>query len=225
MRCDQRNDKQSEDVMFRLAMVNDLAASECRYHKDCYSKFYSYDTFRTKHLQSDDILFKKLIHIIESNVNKVWSSSSFFSQYSDLCKDHNTTHCSKKWLVQKVCNHYGRDKMVTLSSIGHENIFVFKKFASNILKLRKSEEKDCISEAITCVSNAISEELSDCSKYVSDSVYKIGPLSEIMESQSSETLTRLLQSIHKSLSEDGPINSILLSLFTPQSTSLQCMLG
>ena len=96
------------------------------------------------------------------------------------------------------------------------------------MKLNKSAE-DCISEALTCVSKAIIKELSEASKNVNENVYTIGPLHDITGEQSSRTLQKLLEAIHKDASEGGPvsqiINSILLSLFTQLSTSFQCMLG
>ena len=226
-RCKQKGDKQSEDVRFRLVMVKDLAASDCRYHKDCYSKKNSNDSSGAKASQSD-IPFKELLKIIDSDVNEVWTSSSFVSRYSELCKTYSSPYWTKKWLIQKICSHYW-DRLVALSSIGHENMFVFKKFASNILKLKKSDEEDCLSGAISHVGKAISKELMECSKSIRDDVYHLGPFDDITESESSETLQKLLECIHKNVSAEGPpaqiINSILLSFFTQQSTSLQCMLG
>ena len=227
-RCNEKGDKHSEDVKFRLVMVKDLAASDCRYHKDCYSKFFSNDGKPSDSKAShSDIPFKELLKIIDSDVNKVWTSSGFVDQYSELCKTHSSNHWTKKWLIQKICSHYG-EKLVALSSIGHETMFVFKKFASTILKLKKSDEEDCLSGAIGHVGKAISKELKGRSKNISDDVYHLGPLDDITESETSETLVKLLENVHKKVSE-GPaaqtINSVLLSFFTQQSTSLQCMLG
>ena len=59
-------------------------------------------------------------------------------------------------------------------------------------------------------------------------MYLLGPLNDLTEPQTSETLMKVLSCIHKNLS-GGPqtqlINSIILSCFTVIPTSLQCMLG
>ena len=130
-RCHTKKDQQSENVIFRLATVNDLAAAECRYHKDCYAKFFSNDASDPSYVKpiECDRPFHDLLNIIDKDVSKIWTSSSFYSEYTKLCKDHKTSTCTKKWLLQKIRNHYGGETLITLSSTGNENIYVFKSFA------------------------------------------------------------------------------------------------
>ena len=227
-RCSEKGDKQSDAILFRLLTVTDLAAGDFRYHKDCYSTFFSYTAMCSESKAShSDLPFQELLKVIESDVNQVWTSSSFVSQYSELSQSYNTHEWTKKWLIDKIRSHFG-ETLVTLSSFGHENMFVFPNFASGILKLIKSDDEDCLTEAITHVSKAISREFTDCSKKMQNDMYHIGLLDDIIELETSETLMKVLPSIHQSLSQ-GPqahlINSIVFSCFTQSSTSLQCMLG
>ena len=82
-KCEARGDEQAADITFRLLTVSDLAASDCRYHKDCFSKFYSNPVPQQSSSQ-DDLSFKVLLKIIKSDTNRIWTSSSFAEQYSQL---------------------------------------------------------------------------------------------------------------------------------------------
>ena len=213
-------------IMFRLLTVSELAASDCRYHKDCFSKFYSNPVPQQSSSQ-DDLSFKVLLKVIKSDVNRISTSSSFAEQYSQLCNEKNNHGWTKKWLIERI-SRYFEDRLICLSSPGLENMYVFKNHASAILKLKQSEDDEYMSKTVNFVGKMISAELSKASKNIPDKVYNIGSLDNITQSQTSETLSNLLGIVHKSLSY-GPktelINSVMPSSFTGRSTSLQCLLG
>ena len=94
-KCEARGDEQSADIMFRLLTVSDLAASDYRYHKDCFSKLCS-NRVPQQSSSQDDLSFKVLLKIIKSDVNRIWTSSSFAEQYSQLCNEKNNHGWTKE---------------------------------------------------------------------------------------------------------------------------------
>ena len=119
--------------------------------------------------------------------------------------------------------------MICLSSPGLENMYVLKNHASQILALNTLiDNEDEISEAVNKVGKIISSEFANCAKCIPTDVYKLGALDEITTNQMSQTLGKLLQTIHKSFSygtKHELISSVILSSFSGRATSFQCVLG
>ena len=106
-----------------------------------------------------DACFKELVKIIKDDVNRIWTTSLFVQEYSLLCLENNALDWTKRWLIERINNHFG-DNLICLSSPGLENMYAFKNHASQILAMKNLvDNEDYVSEAINKVGKIISDEL------------------------------------------------------------------
>ena len=168
--CFARCDCQSMDIVHRLEIINELHASDCRYHKDCYSKCLSYSPPKSSSLQSTEC-------------------SSIVEAYSSLSKQ-NVDNWSRNWLIKRIKEHFD-EQLICPSSPCLENMYVFRNHASKILAIKK-DDGDYLSEAMNKVGKIIFSELLKAAKVIPDNIYKLGALGPVTMGQSSNTLNKLI---------------------------------
>ena len=156
--CNQRNDKQAEDVRLRLqGAVSDLHAADGQYHKDCQVTFMSSRNINAATKCSSSIpqyrdkAYEQLKHEMELNKTKIWNSVELHEMYTAL----EGIDLTRKQLIRYLKDSFGEELLV-LSSPGVANLVVFRSKAAGFLKLVPADDNDDI--AVSKVGRKILQE-------------------------------------------------------------------
>ena len=140
--CHERSDQWAKDVELRvLGAMSDLHAADARYHRDCRPSFMGLKsltcvgTSETK--PHTDGKFVQLIKVMESDKDKLWSSTEVYKQYTDS----NGTKIQKRALIDAISKHFG-ERLLLLSCKGLATLLVFRTRASQLVQLVEEPDGD-----------------------------------------------------------------------------------
>ena len=189
--CDEREDKQSEEIRTRLSdprCSHDLHAADARYHEDCRKKFMKFKKSKSDGDRDDS--FQELLQLITDNPQRMWTSIDLEKGY----RNFNGSKKQRKALVDGVLKNFG-DRMVILTSPGLADIVCFRKHASSIIRLQEDDDEKAKNEEkmIQYIGKKIFEEVKAIT--VDRTVYSKRINRDIALGDVSSTFLQLLSSI------------------------------
>lgn len=229
--CKVRADQWAEAVMLRISGApSDLHASDARYHKDCFSRFFSNRAppGKTKLPAANEsgparsAEIEQLIDEMQSDRSKIWDSAQLQNRYEEIVGKR----ISRAKLLETVSEKL--PDLIVLSARGYHKIVMFKDNARATLKMREDDhEEDDIDTAIAVIAKVIKAELHEI---VYDKQNYPRKMSKPVAAEFvSGTLVSLLQSISSSLDLNSLpallIGNIVTSVVRNHATPLQIALG
>ena len=227
--CNERNDTLACVVRKRIigAGVSDLHALDARYHRRCLKRFYNIpkstnDSSFDSSKSSEDQALADTFEAIEADPDKMWTSIDI----QDLYVDNGGSECSRRTLVKRVSEHFGK-AMLALQSPGIATLLIFRQHAANKLKLIDDDTDDDLELCKQKVAKQILKETKE--KMTKETTYNKHIDKEIASAGISETLFDLLNVISRKFDNQSlqslMIGAIITSVVTNQSTSLQTAIG
>ena len=137
---------------------SDLHAADARYRNDCRLKFMGGKNVVVAANQHDNEItkvdsgYEKVRTILCGQREKMWTSVEVHQLYKD-CGGYSM---SRPEVVGKLSRDFG-DELVVLSSPGIANILLFRKHATNILKLDEISDCPDLSKVGKCINREIQE--------------------------------------------------------------------
>lgn len=228
--CDRRADKWAADILDRLAGLTvraaDLHAADARYHKDCYSRFFSGRSAPGGTVKVEgpadtakDAL-QSLVDELYSQRNERWDSVWLMERFLEL----GGKQMRRSALIKSLCETV--DDLVVLTAPGYRSVVFLKNNSTATLKLMKDdEEEDNLDAALDVVAKQIRKE---CSSIEYDHrTYNTKISKDIAGEAVSETLQQLLSKL--SLGEQHLpsilVGNIITSAVTKHPTPLQIALA
>ena len=230
--CKKRKDRQSEEIMVRLAgVLSDFHAANVRYHVDCKATFLSPKSIQAaanKSSQSTekeptDPALDSVLEYMAENKASIFNSIDIYTRYVE--QDGNAL--SRRQLTQKVLEHFGGD-LVVLSSPGMASIFAFQSYTAKILHLMPDDTDD-IDRSIEKVAKQIKAEIADIETDRSN--YHSHISKDICSKFQSDTLCDVLSKVSQKLNQTLPalligtiVTSVVQNLATPLQIALAVLL-
>lgn len=228
-KCDDRADEWATEVRHRLAALTvraaDLHAADARYHKDCYSRFFSgrshpAATKKEPTIVSQDSPVQSLVNHLKDNHTQQWDSVQLMELYVELGGSPMRRSTLIKFVQEML------QDLIVLSAPGYRSIIFFKDNTNATLKMIKDEEEDDNTEAaLDLIAKLINKECSVI-EYNSQ-MYKTKISKDVAAESTSYTLQQLLCRL--SLDEQSLpallIGNIVTSAIKKHPTPLQIALG
>lgn len=228
-KCAERADEWAEDVLHRLSglivRAADLHAGDARYHKECYTRFFSGrhppGEPRMKETSTDSVnAVKKLVLELQKQRFQKWDSVSLMERYLEL----GGKPMRRSALIKLICDK--EQDLVVLSAPGYRSVVFFRDNTSATLKMIKDEnEDDNLEAALDLVAKHVKKECSELKYHHQTYSTKISK--EIADESASYTMQRLLDRL--SLAEQSLpsllIGNIITSAIKKSPTPLQIALG
>lgn len=222
--CRDRSDQWAKDVELRvLGAVSDLHAADARYHRDCKPSFMGPKALKLSAKSGTttrkDSAFDQVVRLMESDKNKLWSSTELHNAYVD--RDGN--RLQRRTLVDAIAKHFG-EHLLLLSCKGIATLLVFRTRASELVKLEEDVDDD--HQAIQNVARLVRQESKAIE--IDTKSYSSGINEGIARAETSSTILALLSEISPRLS--GSLTSLLIgnmitNVVTNRPTALQVALG
>jgi hypothetical protein len=227
-KCIERDDDWSADILERLADLSvraaDLHAADAKYHRECYSRFFSGRFVHGEARGQPSDLHHSTIELLAQHLqgqrSQIWNSVQLLELYFEL----GGKPIRRSTLINSICEQ--DDNLIVLSSPGYRSLIFFRDNTVATLKMTKDDgEDDNLEAALDVVAKQIKKECSEIAYQRHTYSTKISK--ELSAEYSSDTLLRLLGKL--SLDEDSLpsllIGNIITSGLTKHPTPLQISLG
>ncbi len=138
--CEERNDTWAKEVEFRiLSALSDLHSVDARYHRSCKPAFMCHGAIHRdcNNDVSKDIPFENIVHIMNSDRQKLWSSVEIYNMYADF----DGTKLQQRSLVEAISKYFG-DQILVLSGKGIASLIVFRFRAAELVQLDDETDLD-----------------------------------------------------------------------------------
>jgi hypothetical protein len=173
--CNERNDTWAQEVELRVhGAFSDLHAADGRYHNDCKPAFMapkSVDRAHTSKKPEDkNVAFNKIIEIMESDADRMWSSVELHKLY----QENNGVKLQRRALIEELSTYFG-DSILVLSCKGLASMLVFRSRASQLVHLFEETDVDyanvkSIAKQIVHESKALEQDTSSYSSRIDESI-------------------------------------------------------
>jgi hypothetical protein len=228
-KCDERADGWAGDVLDRLAGLTvraaDLHAADARYHKDCYSRFFSSRSppGETKTDSSTDptrTALELLVKELEAQRSQRWDSVGLMERYMEL----GGKWMRRSMLIKMICEKV--DDLVVLSAPGYRSVVFFCDNTTATMKMIKDDDDDDnLEAALEVVAKRIRKECSEMEYQRGTYTTKISK--EIAAESAPHTLQELLNklSVGDQSLPSLLVRNIITSAIKNHPTPLQIALG
>ena len=137
-KCQQRHDELGNQVLFQTeAIVNDVVASDVRYHKDCKTAFFLRVNDEYEENPQDKSLLK-VIKLVMADSSHIWNTVELYDVYTT---DIGEVLLECKSFVNKLICSFN-DDFISFHARGYAKLLCFKDHVRGILKIAK-ENDDC----------------------------------------------------------------------------------
>ena len=147
VKCQQRHDELGNLVLFRTeAIVNDIVASDVRYHKDCRTAFFLgvNDEYEKKPQDKSSL---KVIKLVMADRSRIWNTVELYDMY---ITDNGEVLLDCKSFVNKLICSFN-DDFISFHARGYAKLLCFKDHVRGILKIAKENDDD---DGVVTVGNA-----------------------------------------------------------------------
>ena len=138
-KCHQINNELSEAVLLRTeAIVNDVVASDVRYHKDCKTDFFLNIKDENDEEKPQDIQFFQVIKTVTTDKSRIWNSTELYNTY---ITNNDDVLLDRRTFIRKLVSTFNGE-LVSFHARGYAKLLCFKDHARGILKMAKDNDDD-----------------------------------------------------------------------------------